>query len=171
LIAKRWTLSENARWEVHQTQSLPFGILRGNLPDFSEFEAYFVIEDHQLRIAWKATTGYGTAAFDQLKTGQGDPAEIRGMIRPAKYFSPVFPEADYRSFMFIAPNDDTAIWCYTHRGSPVNDALVKLCYGGGIRKPASKLHKVTLRLEHGPDKAMPNQWIIAEILQEEWISP
>lgn len=171
LIAKRWNPSENARWEVHQTESLPYGVLRGNLPDFSEFEAYFVIEDHQLLIDWKATTGYGTASFDELKAGLGDPAEVRGMIQPAKYFSPVFPEADYRSFMLIAPSDNTAVWCYTHRGSPVNDALIKLCHGGGIRKPAPKLHKVTLRLEHGPDEAMPNQWVIAELLQEEWITP
>ena len=171
LISKSWAPEKTSRWEVHETQSLPFAILHGTLPDYSEFDAYFVLEDQKLLIDWKATTHFGTATFDELNGGQGDPAEIRGVISPAKYFSPVFPEAEFQNFMLSAPNSEKAIWCYTRRDQPVSDTLTRLCLGGDIQKPSSETHKVTVRLEQGPDEALPNQWIIAELLNDEWISP
>lgn len=171
LISRNWAPEKTARWEIHETSNLTFGLLHGALPDFSEFEAYFVLEDQKLRIDWKATTCFGTATFDELSANQGNPAEIRGVIQPDKYFSPVFPEAEFHCFLLSTPCSERAIWCYTRRGQPADDALVGLLFGGNIRKASSVSHKVTLRLERGPAEALPNQWIIAELLNDEWISP
>ena len=30
---------------------------------------------------------------------------------------------------------------------------------------------MTLRLSRGPDGAMPNQWLLVELLHKEWIAP
>lgn len=171
LISKRWSPEGNAKWNVLISNSKPFGRLHGHLPDYSEFSAYFVLSDDQLRIDWKATTGYGTATFDELTHSQGDPSEIRGTIKPTDYYSPVFPEAEFQSYQLFSPDGTTAIWCYTYRQIPTADTIDKLFHGGDILKTKIKPQRITLRLEHGPDGALPNQWLIGEMLHEEWISP
>ena len=171
LISKSWDPEAGAQWEVHENKGSPFAVLRGKLPDYSGFSAYFVMENDQLLIDWKATTGYGSATFDELNAGQGTPDEIRGVISPAKYFSPVFPEKEFHSFLLSLSDSEIAVWCYTRRGQPVDEALTGLCHGGDIRKSSSVSHKVTLRLERGPEDSLPNQWMVAKMLNDEWISP
>ncbi len=171
LVSKRWVPENDARWEVHQTKGQPFGLLKGKLPDFSDFRAYFVIEDQQLRIDWKATTGYGTASFDELETRQGKASEIRGTLSPAGHHSAVFPETEFACYLFSAPDAVKAVWCYTILGEPVDKAVKDLFRGRGILKPSFKPHKVTLRLQQGPASARPNQWLIGEMLHKDWISP
>jgi hypothetical protein len=171
VVSKRWAPAKNAHWEILAIDGKPLGMLTGKLPDFSDYRAYFVMDNEQLRIDWKATTGYGTATFKELETHQGNPAEIRGTLRPSGHYSPVFPETRYQSYMFIAPDDITAIWCYTPRGEPVDEALAGLFRGGVILKPSSEPRRVTLRLAHGPEASLPNQWLVGELIQKEWISP
>jgi len=171
LISKRWNPSEGAVWNVLPANGKPFGLLSGIYPDFSKFNAYFVMEEDQLRLDWKATSGYGTATFDQLSNNQGDPAEIRATIIPSDYYSPVFPETEFRSYQLFSPDNMKAVWCYASLGSPAAKSLARLFQGGTILKATKSPQKATLRLERGPEGALPNQWLVAEMLHEEWISP
>ncbi len=171
LISGNWQLPDNCQWNIHQNRSLSFAKLEGILPDFSSFSTYFLISEGQLLIDWKATTGYGTATFDDLANNQGNPAEIRGRIIPTDYYSPVFPESEFQSYQLIAPDNQSAIWCYARRNHVAQTKLSSLFHGGIILKPITTDIKVTLRLEHAPEKALPNQWMIGEMLHEEWITP
>ena len=171
LISARWSPSEGAGWNVLPANGKPFGILSGTYPDFSMFNAYFVMEENQLRLDWKATSGYGTATFDELAASQGDPAEIRASITPSDYYSPVFPETEFRGYQLLSPDNMKAVWCYARRGSPVAKSLARLFRDGTILKAVASPQKVTLRLDRGPEGALPNQWLVEEMLHEEWISP
>jgi hypothetical protein len=171
LISARWSPSEGAGWNVLPANGKPFGILSGTYPDFSKFNACFVIEENQLRLDWKATSGYGTATFDELAANQGDPAEIRASITPSDYYSPVFPETEFRSYQLFSPDNTKAVWCYARRGSAVAESLDGLFSSGTILKAATTPQRVTVRLERGPEGALQNQWLVAEILHEDWISP
>lgn len=171
VVSRHWSPENDARWEVHQNEGLPYALLNGKMPDYSEFNAYFVLADQRLLLDWKATTAFSTATFEELKRNQGDPAEIRGSLTPSGHYSPIFPETNYRSYLLESPDTMTMIWCYTRRSEPVDEQIQALFVGGGILKPSSKPQKVTLRLEHAPEDALPNQWLIGELLHKDWISP
>lgn len=171
LISKQWTPEEDSMWGVHQSKETQFARLIGKLPDDSEFYGYFVLEDRHLLLDWKATTGYGTATFKELAQNQGNPAEIRGTLRPSEYYSIVFPEDMFQCYLFDGPDQEDVIWCYTRHGTSVDREIQTLFVGGAILKNTLKPRKVTLRLERAPDGAFPNQWLIEELLHNDWISP
>jgi hypothetical protein len=158
-------------WDVQTTGGGSFGVLEGSLPDFSKFRTYFTLADGLLQIDWEASTAYGTATFEELEKGRGNPAEIRGIIQVAGYYSPAFPESGFVSYLFAAPNQERAVWCYSRRGDAVDQALGVLLQGGEIVKADQAPRRVTLRLERGPVEAFPNQWLVGEVLHEEWIHP
>lgn len=159
-------------WFVHEIQGAHFAVLGGTLPDFTDFRAYFVLTEGLLQIDWKATTGYGSATFEQLGHGAGNASEIRGTLSPAEYFSPVFPETEYRSYLLEGPEISAgAVWCYARRGEPAGRALAALFKGGEILASSQQPRRVTLRLKRGPAQALPNQWLVEAMLHEEWIQP
>lgn len=170
-VAKDWHPPEDTTWKVVANEGHPFGLLEGHLPDFSRFRAYAVIAENRLRLDWKATTGYGTATFDELAHQQGDPTEIRGQIRADGFFTAAYPEAEFQSYQLIAPDDSQALWCYIRRGEPLAMTLAELCAGGEIRNGGPAPIQVTVRLGHGPAGSLPTQWLITEMLHKEWINP
>jgi hypothetical protein len=171
IVSNAWLLPADTRWSVFANHGKPCGLLEGTLPDFSRFSAYLVMSNNQLLLDWKATIGYGTATFEALQQNQGDPHEIRGKILTAGFFTATFPEATYQSYQLIAPDDDKAIWCYARRGDAVDETIGKLFADGAILTASREPQKVTLRLEHGPSGALPNQWLIGELLHMDWIIP
>ena len=170
-LSKTWQPPADTAWNVFDNDGHPFGLLAGTLPDYSMFTAYWVISNKHLRLDWKATTGYGTATFKDLSRGQGDPAEIRGKIIPADYYTGALMEDEFRSYQFFSPDDHHSIWCYARRGDPLDTALVELCIGGDMSNNTARQTKVTLALNRGPAGALPNQWLVTSILHNEWITP
>lgn len=170
-VPKGWPEPSTTRWSVLDNDGHPFGLLAGNLPDFSKFSAYWVMAENRLQLDWKATTGYGTASFDELARQRGNPAEIRGKLLPGRYFTAVFPEAEFQCYQLTAPDDSQAIWCYVRRDDPLEAVLGEFCLGGEILDSAPTQQKITVRLEQGPAGSQPNQWMLAEVLHKEWISP
>lgn len=171
VVSKAWIPPEDTRWNVFDAKGSSYGLLEGTLPDYSKFSAYLILSENHLLLDWKASTGYGTATFDELEKNQGDPAEIRARITPCQFYTIVFPETEFQSYQMISPDNEKAIWCYTHRGDPVHKAIVSLFVGGEILKSTPEPKEVTLRLEHAPAGALPNQWLISELLHNSWIIP
>jgi hypothetical protein len=171
IVSKAWLPPADTSWSVFANHGKPCGLLEGTLPDFSKFSAYLVMSNNQLLLDWKATTGYGTATFEALQQNQGDPREIRGKILTAGFFTATFPEDTYQSYQLVAPTDDKAIWCYTRRGDAADETIGKLFADGAILTASKEPQKVTLRLERGPSGALPNQWLIGEMLHKDWIIP
>ncbi len=171
LIAKSWLPPDGTLWNVVASDGLPFAQLEGSLPDFAKFSAYCLLAGNQLQLDWKATTGYGTATFGELAQGQGAPAEIRVKILSAKFYTAHYPEAEFQSYQLLAPDESQAIWGYTRRGAVVDGLLGKLFWSGEILDSPPEQQKVTLRLAHGPEGSLPNQWVIEEMLHHDWIHP
>ena len=170
LVTKAWLPPDSTLWNVISNNGRPYAMLEGTLPNFSKFSAYCVLSANQLRLDWKATTGYGTATFDDLARGQGDPVEIRARIISAPFYTASYPEADFHSYQLISPDASQAVWCYTRRSEAVDGVLGMLFQGGEILERPSEPKKVTLRLDHGPAGSLPNQWVIAEMLHTDWIN-
>ncbi len=170
-IKRDWLPPEDTSWEVLKSETLSFGLLTGSLPDFRSFFAYFVLKDNRFLMDWEATTAYGTATFEELAENQGSPRKIRGLIVPATFYSTTWPEAEYQSYQLHSPTGDTSIWCYTRRTEAAERKCSKLFQQGDILQQSTGGKKITVRLERGPGDARPNQWLIAEVLHSDWITP
>jgi len=170
-VSKDWVPPDTTTWNVYDVDGAPYGVLEGNLPDYTRFSAYFLLEENQLHLDWKATTRHCTAAYDELARSSGNPGEIRAMIEPCGYYTAAYPEADYRSYQFASPDGEITIWCYTRKGDAADLSLGRLFQDGAILKSSSEPRKVTLRLQRGPAESFPNQWQVAEVLNTDWIIP
>jgi hypothetical protein len=163
--------ARGARWNALDKGGLVFGMLEGELPDHTAFGAYFVLVDGALRMDWQATTAHGSADFATLARGEGDASEIRGWVKPSDFYTLAFPEAEHRSYQLLSPDQGLSLWVYTRREDPVHQMLSREFEGGDILVGNAEPKKFTLRLEAGPEDALPNQWSIVELLHKDWIAP
>ncbi len=170
-ISKAWEPATDTRWTVIELAGRPCGLLQGTFPDHSKFFAYFINDGSQLRLDWKATTGFGTASFGQLEKNSGDPSEIRGELSSADYYNGILPEADYHCYRLISPDREIAIWCYARRDEAADQAIAPLVHQNDLGGEFQSSRKITLRLTSGPNGAMPNQWLIEELLHLDWVTP
>lgn len=104
----------------------------------------------------------------QLSEGAGDGSEIRGSLSKAEFYSATWPEEDYQSYRLATPNEEASIWCYSRRGETVKKSISSLFNSGEITGEAQSVQKVTLSLVGGPAKALPNHWLIEEMLHINW---
>jgi hypothetical protein len=158
-------------WAAHAENGLVYGMLTGALSDHSRFLIYCVDQGGALRIDWKASTGHGTAAFPILADGIGDPSEIRGWIAPADFYTHMFPESDYRAYRLLSPDEQVALWVFAAADGKAAAELDPLFRGGHILGGNKQARKVTLRLAPPPEGAMPNHWLLVELLHKGWIRP
>ncbi len=170
-IPSDWAPADDSNWSVIELAGNACGLFQGLLPDGSGFTAYFTSDHDQLLLDWKATTGYGTATFVQLKSGPCDASEIRGVITFSDYYTPTFPESDYQSFRLASPDDQQTLWCYATRDSVAFEKISTELAPGSIATEERGPQKVTLRLESGPEGSLPNQWMIGDLLHLDWLSP
>lgn len=170
-ISKSWRPDADSAWSVLDIGGAPYGLMEGTFADQTKFAAYFAYQDGHFLLDWKATVAYGTARFGELGEGTGDASEIRGEISVAEFYSAVWPEADYQSYRLTSPAREISIWCYARRGETAEGALGTLFYKGEITDETPSSRKITLRLARGPAQALPNQWLIGEMLHIDWATP
>ncbi len=170
-LAKSWMPAADAEWMVSELAGRPCAQLAGRLPDDSKFTAYFINDGKRLLMDWKATAGFGTDSFQQLEKNPGDASEIRGIISSAEYYTASWPEEDYQSYRLVSPDGGTMLWCYARRSSEAAGEIAEKFFKGDILDEARSTQKITLRLERGPAGALPNQWLIGEMLHIDWLTP
>ena len=158
-------------WTALHGDGLTYGLLKGTLPDHSRFEAYFVMEGEQLVLDWKATSGYGTADFGELAQKRGNPAEIRAWISNAGFYTLAFPEDSFQCYQLLSPDKQQSVWAYCRRGGEVEGLINTRLKAGYILQNEMESMKATVRLEAGPTEALPNQWLLGELLHKDWIAP
>lgn len=168
-----WEVAADCVWNVYRAPvGRDFATLSGFLPDYSPFTAYFVVlADGSLAADWKATTGYGSASFEDLAAGTGDAGEIRGTISLDNFYTANWPESDFQSYRFLSPGGDHPIWCYARRGSVAEAGVSRPLTGGTILQEADRSRDVTLHLARGGDETRPDQWLITEMLHLGWAAP
>ncbi len=171
VISKTWKPRDEFEWRVVSSQERLFGVLSGLLPNFQKFNAYFVIEDGDLFLDWEATVGYSSASYDELKKGYGDPSKIRGVIKPAVFYTAAYPEDEYVCFQLISPDDEETLWLYVMRDTRLEAMIAKLFIGGDIVRRDIRAQNITVALERGPEGAAPNQWLVKGLWHIDWVSP
>lgn len=169
-VSKDWVPPDNTTWTVLTSNGKVYGILEGTMPDYSKFAAYLVLSGGMLHLDWKATTGYGSASFTELRQQQGDPSEIRARVAPSDFFTSAFPESQYDSYQLYSPDDSEIVWGYVRRGENTAASLARLFLKGNIIQDSTAPKKVTVRLAKGPEGALPHQWLITGV-QDDWITP
>lgn len=170
-VPSHWTPPADCTWTVFEATGHLDGLLQGNFPDHSGFEAYFIDDGNRMLLDWKATTAYGTASFAQLAKNEGDGSEIRGKITVADFYSATWSESEYQCYLFTSPDDRIGIWCYARRGEAAANTISELLKVGEITQEAEASRSMTLGLERGASGGQPNQWLIKAILQIDSASP
>lgn len=168
-VKEGWVPGDQAVWAVHDRNGQRYGVLKGSHPDFTGFYAYFRKEGDGLKLDWKATVGYGTSIFDELKTGVGDGAEIRTLISLTDFYTFALPEENFRSFRLMSPDGNTNLWAYTERDSELDQTLMKLYIPSQITGEALTKVQVVLRMEPGPENGLKNQWLIRDFTRLSWL--
>lgn len=164
-----WTPSEGNTWTMLDDNGLNYGVLEGLLANFTGYTAFFRNAPEGLRIDWKATTGYGSASFGDLKQGKGDATEIRAWLSLADLFTYSYPENDFRCFRVVAPDGILNIWGYVPIGGELDQSLLKKFIPGEVSDESEIRIQVTLRLFPGRIGSLPDQWVIAEIVRMSWL--
>ncbi|MCF7674408.1 MAG: hypothetical protein K9N23_17100 [Akkermansiaceae bacterium] len=166
-----WEGPFKAGWDIRHENGRGFGVLSGNLPDFKPFRAFFIREDGVLKLDWEASLGLGDSSFEMLQRGSGSGGIIRAYAKPDWYFSKVLPEDRYHCFKLIAPDQQEVIWAYTVLDSEADTGIMAFFPSGGVLVADYSELPVTLRLAPAPVGAQKNQWLITEMLHNEWVSP
>jgi hypothetical protein len=164
-----WKPSDKCFWKTYQNESLLFGELTGTNYDFSNFTAVYRYENEVLKMDWKATTGYGSANFEELKLGQGDGSEIRAWIESSSFYTQAMPEDRYRSFIIRSPKKDVSIWVYTKIGTEIDNKVFELFSVSPITGEYKNVAKVILSLDRGKEAILPQQWMIKDLIAENWL--
>jgi hypothetical protein len=166
---EEWKPDDKSSWEIYQHEAIVFGEFKGVNHDFTKFITTFRYENDNLKIDWKATTGYGSANFEELKKGQGDGSEIRGWMESSNFYTDELPEDRYHSFICRSPNKNISIWIYTEIGSDIDHECVQLFSVSAITGEFKKETKVILMLDRGKESILPQQWIIKDLIAENWL--
>jgi len=164
-----WNPADKSSWETHRSGNVIYAELRGSNHDFSRFHAFFRYENAALKMDWKATAGYGTALFSDLKNGMGDASEIRAWISPSDFYTQKLPENRYRCFLIASPNKDTTIWAYTEIGSEIDNKILALFMISPITREYQTEVGVILSLGRGDQDILPRQWMIDGLVAANWL--
>jgi len=170
-VPKSWKVDVKAVWSLHMAKGRPYARLQGEMPDFKQFNAFFVLENGKLLIDWKATTCYSSAPFGDLGRGEGDGSEVRGTLSPSNLYTESFNERQYQCYQFVSPDDEQMLWCYVPRNGVLERDLTRLFLSGGVVDELLSSAPATLKLVRGGKESLPNQWLIGELLHGQWIDP
>ena len=166
-----WAATNAEQWVVEHKNGRAVGKLVVRRPDHRPFHAFFIHQpDGAIVLDWEATTGHGTATFDELAAGTGDATIVRGLLTSADFHTTAFPEADWRAFRLRSPDRQETIWVYAKRGGSADLAIANNLPLGEILDSRND-HAATVTLDPPPPGARPGQWILREMLHIGWVSP
>lgn len=149
----------------------PYAFMSGQGPNYAPFHMVFVREDNRMLVDWEASEGIGSNPFEELTNPELKDAVMRVAISPAVYYSVAFPEKKYRSFQLVARDGVEYVWGYAEIGTPVEEQLSALFRPGVILNEQVSSEPVRLRLGRRQAGALPNQWVILDMLHKGWVSP
>ena len=168
--SRDWRPHESANWTIHIFNGKPYARMIGELPDYSIFRAYFVLEENELLLDWKATTAFSSASYEDLMKGKGDASEVRGAMLPDNLYTPDWPEDRYDCYQLVSPTGLEIIWCYLPKRTPLAEKMSSFFMKGEIMDYGQEPVLMTLKLRKREGAGMPNQWEIEALLHQEWIN-
>ena len=160
------------RVEMHSENDPPFVVLSGRCDDFTGYDAYFVREGDAMKLDWCATFQHGSVPFAKLsEAAEVRLASVRGWISHATFYNRAFPEDRYEAYQLSAGPDREYVWAYTPKSGSIANHFRQLLPGDPILLDKARSAKIMLRLGRGPVDADANQFLITDILHDEWVSP
>ena len=165
-----WVPGDTSGWRVIDQDGDRYALLEGSKNDFTSFTAFFRLEDGELKLDWKATIGFSSASFEDLKDGKGDGREIRAWISQSDFYTYPVPEEKFRSYRLLSHGGSHTIWAYTELGSELDEKLAKLFIPSQITGEVQSEVQITLGLEPGPEESLGNQWLISDIKGFNWLA-
>lgn len=166
-----WKVPDNSEWSLRKVEDREYGYLGGLLPDITPFRFIFVQEGEQAFLDWEASSGYSETTFPDLAKRKGEGGVTRCLLSPGDMYSFAMPETGYQCFRLASPDGENVVWGYVKRDDELLPKLVALFVQGDIPREILSEYAVTVRLAKAPEEALPNQWLIKELLHLEWITP
>ncbi len=168
-VPKDWRPGDDSHWTVADREETRYGRLDGTDSGYLPYTAYFQSEDGELKLDWKATTGYSSAEFSELKQGSGDASEIRTLISRAEFFTFALPEEKYLSFRLMAPDGEVNLWGYIEKDTALGEEVSELFLQSQITGEIQTEIQVVVSLEPGPEEGLPAQWMIEDLRGLTWL--
>ncbi len=168
-IASGWKPGENSTWLVMEAGGVRYGVLTGVLPNSMSFRAVLRQDGDAMKIDWRATTGYSSANYAELKHGKGDAVEIRAILSPGDFHTFSLPEGEFRCYRLTAPDREENIWAYTKLNSAYDAKLVSQFVPSQLTGEAPREIPVVMMLARGPAQSLPNQWIVSNVVRLNWL--
>lgn len=169
-----WLPKDDAQWKISSVETdqgaIRFAYLIGLDWEYSPFEVIYRYEDDRLSIDWKATVGYGTASFEEMRMGEGNGDEIRTTVSQTSFYTFALPEDKYQAFRLLSPNEESNIWGYVEKDSEVMKDFEQLFERAAITADGAQDAEVVVRIEPGPKDSLANQWVIKELLATNWLT-
>jgi len=166
-----WTAPVQVAMGYGSSGERPYAFMKGTGPNFEPFHMVFVREDNRMLVDWEASEGIGSNTFEELKNPDLPDAIMRVIVSPAVYYSAAFPERKYRSFQLVSRDELDYVWGYAEIGTPVEEQLSALFRPGVILDEKVTAEPVRVRLSRRQEGAMPNQWVILDLLHKGWVAP
>ena len=168
-MASGWKPGENSNWAVMETGGVRYGVLTVVLANSTSFRAVLRQDGDAMKIDWKATTGYSSANYAELKHGKGDAVEIRAILSPGDFYTFSLPEGEFRCYRLTAPDRGENIWAYTKINSAYDAKLISQFVPSQLTGEAPTEIPVVMVLARGPAQSLPNQWIISDVVRLNWL--
>ena len=167
-------LSQGQRVEtlISDSEVRPALILKGRTADFTPFEMVFVRESGHLKIDWEASQGIGEAQLSELRASKTvvTAAKVRVVVQPGAFYTPEFPESDYRSYQLLDAAGAEFVWAFVRRSSPTAELLEAEFNESSVLLEKIASIPATLRIS-GPLREGVNLFEITEMLHKGWVSP
>ncbi len=150
----------------------PFMVAWGIREDFSPFCAYFVRQSGKLRLDWEATEGRCDVPIAMLPEATDvKQALVRCELEIRAFHTRAFPEERYRSYVLNSANHLDWVWGYTTRDSKDDQTLRELLNDTSTILEPKQRERVTLRVTAPAERDQPNQFLITDVLHNEWLAP
>jgi hypothetical protein len=150
----------------------PALMLSGRKGDFSRFGTVFIREDGRVKLDWEASEGIGEVQVAALREGREvvKDALVRAVVRPGGFYTPEFPEREYRSYQLLDAASQEFVWAFVRLGSPAAAALTAEFNEGSVLLEKAAEVRATLQVS-GPLREGVSLFVITEMLHKGWVTP
>ena len=155
-----------------ENHAIPFMVAWGIRENFTPYCAYFARDHGKLRLDWEATEGLCDIPIPDLPAA----TEVRGaLVRCELEIKPFhtgsFPESRYRSYALNTADQLNWVWGYVERDSQLDGKLREILNDGTNILEHKLRERVTLRVAMPANRDLPSQFLITDMLHNEWLCP
>ncbi len=130
--------------------------------------AYFIRRDGKFLYDWEASEGYSELLPGEAEElDDEEPRLMRAVVSVSGFYTPQFPEKEYRCYALHHRDPGVYIWAFAKRNTVLDTKMLATYYGRDVPGTSGR---VTVRVRKGPEGARFNQFEIVEFVQNDWIN-